>query len=114
MKQPITRIRHLSYFLLVGVVLCVFLSTSVAAKRIAPLEHAEGGAIQLADPLEVEDISVAENSPCTGEIHLSSVVAKETTETAAEGALEFKDRYTVCSKTVDKGCVIVGLTETRK
>lgn len=114
MKRPITRTRYLIHLLLIGVVVCLFLSKTVAAERIIPLAQAEAGAIELADPLEMEDISVAEDSPCTGEIHLPCVVAKEATEIPTQGELEFKDRYTVCSKTVDKGCVIVGLTETRK
>lgn len=114
MKRPIARTPCLIYLLLMGVVLCLFFSKTVAAETITLLWQAEGGTIELADPLEIEDISVAENSPCTGEIYLPSVAAKEATEAPADAALEFKDRYTVCSKTVDKGCVIVGLTETRK
>ncbi len=78
------------------------------------MKQVETMAFEMPSGIELTDLSLAKNSPCTGETHLPSVVAKEATETAAEDALEFKDRYTVCSKTVDKGCVIVGLTETRK
>jgi len=114
MKHHAASFSHLRYLLLLGVVLCLFVSTTVSAEWITHLEQPEGGAIELADPLEMEDLSVAENAPYTGEIHLPSVAAKDITETPVEGARKFKDRYTVCSKTVDKGCVIVGLTETRK
>jgi len=97
-----------------GPVLCLFFSTTVAADRVYTMKQVETMAIEMPSGIELMDISMAKNSPCTGENLFPSATVKEATETAAEDALEFKDRYTVCSKTVDKGCVIVGLTETRK
>jgi len=114
MKQTISKIRHAIHLLVIGVILSLFLSTTVAAYRITTTQQVETGAVELASAIEMADLSLARNSPCTGEGLFPSRLAKEITETAAGGALEFKDRYTVCSKTVDKECVIVGLTEARK
>lgn len=114
MKRPITRTRYLIHLFLIGVVLCLFLSTTWAAERTNLLKQGGDGEIELASPVEMDDLSVMENSPCRGEVYMPSALVKDTTQAADEGVLEFKDRYMVCSKTVDKGCVIVGLTETRK
>ncbi len=114
MKKSISNIRYITHLLLMGLFLCLFLSTMVAGDRVYAMNGVETRAIELASAIGVADVSMVKSSPCTGESLFPLALAAEGTKTATEDALEFKDRYTVCSKTVDKGCLIVGLTETRK
>jgi len=114
MRQTASHPRYITRLLLIGLAFCLFISTTVAGENIYPVNQSEIEAIEMATAMKVPDISVTKESPCTGENLFPYPLAKETTKTGSDNALEFKDRYIVSSKTVDKGCLITGLTETRK
>lgn len=114
MKKTTPNLRYITHLLLMGLVFCLFVSTTMAADGIHTVNPSGTESIETASAIEVPDISMTKESPCTGENLFPYPLAKETTKTGSDNALEFKDRYMVCSKTVDKGCLIIGLTETRK
>ncbi|MCF8142355.1 MAG: hypothetical protein K9N21_00395 [Deltaproteobacteria bacterium] len=114
MEKTTLNLWYITHLLLMGVVFCLFVSTTMAADRVHTVNPSETEAVEMATAMGVPDISVTRESPCPGENLFPCPLAKETTKTGSDNALEFRDRYTICSKTVDKGCLITGLTETRK
>ena len=114
MKKITSNILQIAHMLLMSLVLCLFISTTPAADRVYTMKGVEIRAIETAGAIGVADLSTGKNSLKTGGKICSLALAQEGTKTAGEDAFERRDGHTVCWKTVDKGCLIVGLTETRK
>ncbi|MBC8417979.1 MAG: hypothetical protein H8E10_05235 [Desulfobacterales bacterium] len=113
MKKITSNILYTTHILLMSLALCLFISTTLAADRVYAMKG-EITAIKIAGAIGVVDVSMGKNSPTTGGNLSPHALVKEGTKTASADALELRDGDTVCWKTVDKGCLIVGLTETRK
>jgi len=114
MKAIASRLRYVTRLLLMGLAFCLFISTAVTGERIYPVSQSETEAIERLSTVEGSDLSMTKESLCTGENLCPSSPAKGVSEACRDVAIKFKDRYTVCSRALDKGCLITGLTETRK
>lgn len=115
MKPIASRLRYVTRLLLMGLAFCLFISTTVVTgERIYPVSQPETEAIERVSTVEGSDVSMTKEPLCNGENLCPSSPAKGVTEACRDVAIKFKDRYTVCSRAVDKGCLITGLTETRK
>ena len=67
MKKIISNIRYSTHLLLMGLVFCLFLSTTLAADRVCAMKEVETGAIEMDGARGVADVSMVKNSLCTGE-----------------------------------------------
>jgi hypothetical protein len=102
------------HLFLVGLVLSLSLSTFPTTDRVGAMEEMGTGIIDIAGAGQATGPSLMKCTPWKGGTFYPWGLGAEGMETPRRGLSLLRDGTAFYCKTADKGCLIVGLTETRK